>query len=208
MPGTTRDFIEESLSIRGIPVIITDTAGLHETDDPVEVIGIKKTYEHTDLSDLVLFMLDASCRITAEDCKIYERISDRKLIIVINKSDLVEDKHRLDVPDSWINIPQVKISALYNQGLDRLKDLIAEISLSEQGVDIEHAIIPNLRHKIALERSLRAVSSAVKGMRIQTPFELIAIDIKEAIDSLGEITGVIVNEDMLDRIFSRFCIGK
>jgi tRNA modification GTPase len=112
------------------------------------------------------------------------------------------------VPDSWINIPQVKISALYNQGLDRLKDLIAEISLSEQGVDIEHAIIPNLRHKIALERSLWAASSAVKGMRMQTPFELIAIDIKEAIDSLGEITGVIVNEDMLDRIFSRFCIGK
>jgi tRNA modification GTPase len=207
-PGTTRDFIEEPLDIRGIPVIITDTAGLHETDDPVEVIGIKKTYEHTDLSDLVLFMLDASCRITEEDYKIYERISGRKLIIVINKSDLVDDKHRLDMSDSWINIPQVKISALYNQGLDRLKDWIAEISLSEQGFDTEHAIIPNLRHKIALERSLRAASSAVKGMRMQTPFELIAIDIKEAMDSLGEITGVIANEDMLDMIFSRFCIGK
>ena len=207
-PGTTRDFIEEPLGIRGIPVIITDTAGLHETDDPVEIIGIKKTYEHTDLSDLVLFMLDASCRITEEDYKIYERISDRKLIIVINKSDLVDDKHRLDMPDSWINIPQVKISAIYNQGLDRLKDLIAEISFSEQGFDTEHAIIPNLRHKIALERSLRAASLAVKGMRIRTHFELVSIDIKEAMDSLGEITGIIANEDMLDRIFSRFCIGK
>lgn len=207
-PGTTRDFIEEPLGIRGIPVIITDTAGLHETDDPVEVIGIKKTYEHTDLSDLVLFMLDASCRITEEDYKIYERISDRTLIIVINKSDLVDDKHRLDMPDSWINIPRVKISALYNQGLDRLKDLIAEISLSEQGFDIEHAIIPNLRHKTALEKSLRAASSAVEGMRMRTHFELIAIDIKEAMDSLGEITGVNANEDMLDKIFSRFCIGK
>ncbi len=207
-PGTTRDFIEEPLSISGIPVVITDTAGLHETDDPVEVIGIKKTYEHTDLSDLVLFVLDASYRITEEDGKIYERISDRKLIIVINKSDLVEDKHRLDVPDSWIKIPQVKISALYGQGLARLKDLIAKMALSEQGFDTEHAIIPNLRHKIALERSLRAASSAVKGMRMRIPFELIAIDIKEAIDTLGEITGVIAHEDILDRIFSRFCIGK
>ncbi|HUV49677.1 MAG TPA: tRNA uridine-5-carboxymethylaminomethyl(34) synthesis GTPase MnmE [Anaerolineae bacterium] len=208
MPGTTRDFIEEPLGIRGIPVIITDTAGLHETDDPVEVMGIKKTYEHTDLSDLVLFVLDAGCRITGEDYKIYERIGDRKLIIVINKSDLVDDEHGLDMPDSWINIPQVKISALYGHGLDRLKDLIAKTSLSEQGFDSEHTIVPNLRHKIALERSLQAASSAVKGMRMQTPFELISIDIKEAVDSLEEITGVIANEDMLDRIFGRFCIGK
>lgn len=208
MPGTTRDFIEEPLSIRAIPVIITDTAGLHETDDPVEVVGIKKTYEHADLSDLVLFMLDASCRITEEDYKIYARISNRKLIIVINKSDLVDDEHKLDMPASWTHIPQVKISALYNQGIDRLKDLIAKLSLSEQGFDAGHSIVPNLRHKIALERSLRAASSVVDGMRMQMPFELISIDIKEAIDSLGEITGVIANEDMIDMIFSRFCIGK
>jgi tRNA modification GTPase len=208
MPGTTRDFIEEPLGIRGIPVIITDTAGLHETDDPVEVIGIKKTYEHTDLSDLVLFVIDAGCRITEEDYKIYERISNRKLIIVINKSDIVDDKHKPDMPNSWINIPQVKISALYSQGLDRLKNLIAKISLSEHGFDTEHTIVPNLRHKIALERSLHAASSAVEGMQRRTPLELISIDIKEAIDSLEEITGVIANEDMLDRIFSRFCIGK
>jgi len=207
-PGTTRDFIEEPLGIRGIPVIITDTAGLHETDDPVEVIGIKKTYEHTDLSDLVLFVLDAGCRITEEDYKIHERISNRNLIIVINKSDLVDDKYKPDMPDSWINIPQVKISALYGHGLDKLKDLIAKISLGEHGFDAEHTIVPNLRHKIALERSLQATSSAVEGMQMRTPFELISIDIKEAIDSLEEITGVISNEEMIDRIFSRFCIGK
>lgn len=208
MPGTTRDFIEEPLSIRGIPVIITDTAGLHETVDPVEVIGIKKTYEHTDLSDLILFVLDAGCRITDEDYKIYERISDRNLIIVINKSDLLDDKYKPDMPDSWINIPQVKISALYGQGVDGLKDLIAKTSLSEHGFDAEHTFVPNLRHKIALERSLQAASSAVEGMQMRTPFELIAIDIKAAIDSLEEITGVISNEEMIDRIFSRFCIGK
>ncbi|MDO9566250.1 MAG: tRNA uridine-5-carboxymethylaminomethyl(34) synthesis GTPase MnmE [Candidatus Desulfaltia sp.] len=208
MPGTTRDFIEEPLGIRGIPVIITDTAGLHETDDPVEVLGIKKTYEHTDLSDLVLFVLNADCRITEEDYKIYERISNRKLIIVINKSDLVDDKYKLEMPNSWINIPQVKISALYGQGLDRLKDLIAKTVLSEHCFDTEHTVVPNLRHKIALERSLQAASLAVEGMQRRTPFELISIDIKEAIDSLEEITGVIANEEMLDRIFSRFCIGK
>lgn len=208
IPGTTRDFIEEPLNIRGIPVIITDTAGLHETDDPVEILGIKKTYEYAEQSDFVLFMLDAGCRITANDYKIYEKISDKKLIIVINKSDLVDDGYWPDIPDSWLDKPKVKISALYGQGLDKLKDLIAETSFRKHDFETEHSIVPNLRHKIALENSFKAVSLAVEGMRNFSPLELISIDIKDSIDALDEITGAVAGKDILDRIFGRFCIGK
>jgi tRNA modification GTPase len=208
IPGTTRDLIEEILNIHGIPVIIADTAGLHETDDPVEVIGIKKTQEYINGSDLVLFMVDASDSLTSEDYKIYETINDKQMILVVNKSDLVEDEFKLEAADSWKKIPSIKISALYGSGINELKDLIAKLTIGENGFEVGNKIIPNLRHKIALERSLQLSVSAVKEIRKGTPFELIAIDILEAVDTLGEVLGVTVKEDVIDQIFSRFCIGK
>ncbi|MES0445385.1 MAG: tRNA uridine-5-carboxymethylaminomethyl(34) synthesis GTPase MnmE [Desulfobacterales bacterium] len=208
IPGTTRDLIEEILNIHGIPVIIADTAGLHETDDPVEVIGIKKTQEYINGSDLVLFMVDASDSLTSEDYKIYETINDKQMILVVNKSDLAEDDFELEAADSWKKIPSIKISALYGSGINELKDLIAKLTIGERGFEVGNKIIPNLRHKIALERSLQLSVSAVEEIRKETPFELIAIDILEAVDTLGEVIGVTVKEDVIDQIFSRFCIGK
>lgn len=207
-PGTTRDLIEETLNIRDIPVIITDTAGLHETDDPVESIGIRKTQEHINSSDLILFMVDASCSLTKDDYKIYEKFSNKRMILVINKSDLVDDGFEPEIPDFWNEMPKIKISALYNRGINELRDLIAKISIGEGTFNGGNTIIPNLRHKLALERSLQAVSSAVSGIQENAPFELIAIDLREAIDSLGDIVGLSTSEDVLDQIFSRFCIGK
>jgi tRNA modification GTPase len=208
IPGTTRDLIEETLNIRGIPVIIADTAGLHETDDPVEVIGIEKAQKYIRDSDLVLFMVDASDPLTDEDYNIYKTIRNKRLILVINKSDLVEDDFEPAVPDSWCNIPRIKISALYGTGLNDLKDLIVNLSIGEYGLEAKNTIIPNLRHKIALEQSLRLCVAAIEEIRQQTSFEFIAIDIQEAIDSLGEIIGDTAKEDVVDQIFSRFCIGK
>ncbi len=208
IPGTTRDLIEEILNIHGIPVIIADTAGLHETDDPVEVIGIKKTQEYINGSDLVLFMVDAIDSLTSEDYKIYETINDKQMILVVNKSDLAEDDFELEAADSWKKIPSIKISALYGSGINELKDLIARLTIGERGFEVGNKIIPNLRHKIALERSLQLSVSAVEEIRKETPFELIAIDILEAVDTLGEVIGVTVKEDVIDQIFSRFCIGK
>ena len=207
-PGTTRDLIEETLNIRGIPVIIADTAGLHETDDPVEVIGIKKTQEYINSSDLILFMVDAGASLSSEDYKIYETIQDKRVILVVNKSDLVADDFEPELPDLWKKTPYLKISALYGRGLNKLKDLIARVVMGKDGLEIRNTIIPNLRHKIALEKSLQLSVSAVEEIRKGTPFELIAIDIKEAIDSLGEIIGVTAKEDVIDQIFRRFCIGK
>ena len=208
IPGTTRDLIEETLNIRGIPVIIADTAGLHETDDPVEVIGIRKAQEYINGSDLVLFMIDASDPLTGEDYSIYKTINGKRLILVVNKSDLVEDDFELETPVSWGKIPCLKISALYGRGLNALKDLIVKLATGEHCLEVSHTIIPNLRHKIALERSLRLSVAAIEAIQQGTPFELIAVDIQEAIDSLGEIIGVTAREDVIDQIFSRFCIGK
>ncbi|MEE8554128.1 MAG: tRNA uridine-5-carboxymethylaminomethyl(34) synthesis GTPase MnmE, partial [Desulfobacterales bacterium] len=196
IPGTTRDLIEEILNIHGIPVIIADTAGLHETDDPVEVIGIRKAQEYINGSDLVLFMVDASDSLTSEDYKIYETINDKQMILVVNKSDLVEDDFELEAADSWKKIPIIKISALYGSGINELKDLIAKLTIGEHGFEVGNKIIPNLRHKIALERSLQLSVSAVEEIRKGTPFELIAIDILEAVDTLGEVIGVTVKEDV------------
>lgn len=208
VPGTTRDLIEETLNIRGIPVVITDTAGLHETSDLVELIGIKKTYEFIDGSDLILFMIDASRPLSEDDYDIFKKIEKKNPILVINKTDLVEDGFRLEFPDSLNKIPSVSISALYNRGIETLKDLIAKVSIGESHFNARNAIIPNLRHKLALEQSIKAADSALKGLIEGISFEFLAIDIQEAIDSLGEIIGITAREDVLDQIFSRFCIGK
>jgi tRNA modification GTPase len=208
IPGTTRDLIEETLNIRGIPVIIADTAGLHETDDPVEVIGIEKTQKYIGDADLVLFMVDASDPLTVEDENIYKTIKNKRLVVVINKWDLVEDDFNLDIPESWGTLPKIKISALYGRGMNELKNLIAKLSMGEYGLEVQNKIIPNLRHKMALERTLKLCVSAVEEMRKETSFEFIAIDIKEATESLGEIIGDTAKDHVIDEIFSRFCIGK
>jgi tRNA modification GTPase len=208
IPGTTRDLIEETLNIHGIPVVIADTAGLHDTHDPVEVIGIEKTQEYINGSDLILFMMDASDPLTAEDIKIFETVKHKPLIMVINKIDLVGDDFEPRIPGPWEKIPTVNISALYSRGLSRLKDSIAKLATGEKRLEVRNRIVPNLRHKIALEESLQLAVSAAREVRNGTPFELIAIDIQEAIDRLGEIIGVSAREEVLDQIFSRFCIGK
>jgi tRNA modification GTPase len=128
--------------------------------------------------------------------------------VVINKIDLVEDDFKPEIPEAWNKIPNVKISALYGNGLSTLKDLIAELAIGDHHLEVQSTIIPNLRHKIALEKSLEFAVSASEEIRKGTSFELIAIDIKETLDSLGEIIGAVAKEDVIDQIFNRFCIGK
>jgi tRNA modification GTPase len=208
IPGTTRDLIEETLNIRGIPVIIADSAGLHDTEDPIEVIGIEKTHKYIHGSDLILFMIDASDPFTPEDHKIYQTIKNKQLILVINKIDLVDNGFVPDIPEEWKKRPGIKISALYGKGLSDLKDMIANITIGDHHLEIQNTIIPNLRHKIALEKSLALVVSAAEEIRKGTLLDLVAIDIQEAFGCLGEIVGDVTREDVIEQIFSRFCIGK
>jgi len=206
IPGTTRDMIEENLVIRGIPVLLIDTAGLRESDDPVEKIGMEKTRERIQNADLLLFMTDMEHPLSAEDYDIFRAISGKKRIWVINKSDLASGR-KAQIPESWQDMPRIIISAKYDQSIGELKDLIAETVLTS-AFACENAVIPNLRHKQAMEKSMQAVNTAKQGMEKGLPFELISMDIRESADLLGEIIGLTVREDVLDRIFSTFCIGK
>jgi len=208
LPGTTRDIIEETININGIPAIISDTAGLHNSKDPVEVLGIEKAYEQITISDIVLFMIDASLELTKEDYKILKDLKHKEKIIIINKIDLVNKKFVFEMPESWKGIETVNISALYNKGIDKLQRVITKIATDGLTINSKNSIIPNMRHKIEIEKCLETTSRAKEGLKDETSFELIAIDLKEAIDSLGEIIGVSIKEEMLNKIFSRFCIGK
>lgn len=208
IPGTTRDIIEETISINGIPAIITDTAGLHDSEDPIEVIGIKKAYENIKHSDIVLFMVDASRPLTKEDYKIQDDFNEKNLILVINKTDLVEENFEIETPESWKKLQTVKISALYNKGIERLTENIRKVAMGDFSLNGQNRIIPNLRHKIAMESCLIAANRAVGGLKNEKSYEFIAIDIKEALDFLDDIIGISVKEDILDQIFRKFCIGK
>jgi len=207
-PGTTRDIIEETLNIEGIPVIISDTAGVHQTENPVEMIGIKKTLEHVGGSDLVLFMIEANSPLGAADHQIYEQIKSKPVFVVLNKIDLTHNTDETTIPDAWTYNECLRISALYDQGIDHLRDTIVKRAGGENPVDLAEAIVPNLRHKLLLEKTLAAAETIVDELQKETSSELVAIHLQEAIDTLGEITGDSAKVDVLDQIFSRFCVGK
>ena len=208
VPGTTRDLIDETVIIHGIPVVVTDTAGLQETGDEIEALGIGKTLARLEESDLVLFMVDASGPLSDADLRIYERIKERKHLLVLNKMDLVRSGSEVKIPRGWERAGAVRISALFNRGLDELKNGIKKKALHDCGFREGNSVIPSLRHVLSLQSSMESVTRAADGAKGDMPSEIIAIDLQEAIQSLGEIIGVTAREDVLETIFSRFCVGK
>ena len=208
IPGTTRDTIEETLRINGIPIIMADTAGLHHTDDPLETIGIKKTLENVNGADLVLLMIEANGSLTDEDVEIFEKIQPKPVIIVINKIDLVNGDSLAEFPQSWANKAKVRISALYDRGIDVLKQQIIATVGGKKPIDVQETIIPTLRQKLLLESSLGTAETVIDEMKNGTPMELIAIDLRDVMGTLGEIIGATVKVDVLDHIYNQFCIGK
>ena len=209
VPGTTRDPVEEGLNIDGIPFVIADTAGIHQTDDLVEIIGIEKARDHISTSDLVLYMKEPGTKFSNKE---FEKIvtpenqAYSKAIFVINKIDLEQD----DLPElseKYHHIPKIEISALLNKGIKELKQKIVSICIAD--LDLEKSsIIPNLRHKKALEEAVESLISVKDGLKQAMEDEMLAIDIKTSIDCLGTITGETASFDILENIFSNFCIGK
>jgi tRNA modification GTPase len=208
VPGTTRDVIEETLNLEGIPVVISDTAGVHDTDHPVEKIGIEKTLAHVNGSDLVLFMIEAHRPLGSEDQLIYDQINSKPRIVVLNKIDLIQEGNETTLPDNWRFDEQVSISALYDQGIDQLKHQVIKIAGGQNPLDVNGVIVPNLRHKLLLETSLDAAESVIEQLRNGTSSDLVAIHLQEAIDALGVISGHNAKVDVVNEIFSRFCVGK
>lgn len=207
-PGTTRDVIEETLNLEGIPVIISDTAGVHHTDNPVEIIGIEKAIEQVNGSDLVLFMIEANNALGAEDHDIYEKIKSKPIIIVLNKIDLTHQDKETAIPAGWSFDGRARISALYDRGIGDLKEMIVKLAGGANPVDLNEAVVPNLRHKLLLEKSCQAAEALIEQMQNGVSSDLIAIYLQEAIEALGAVSGENMRVDVLDQIFSRFCVGK
>ncbi|OEU47212.1 MAG: hypothetical protein BA861_03085 [Desulfobacterales bacterium S3730MH5] len=208
VPGTTRDFIEETVNIGGVPMRLIDTAGVHDTEDALEMAGIRFTMERMDDAGIVLFMVDCSVPLNDDDVDIYNVVRNREAILVINKIDLGDEGGVGGIVDRLKGLPWVEISALYNKGIEELKSAVFRVVTYQGGFGDVPSIVPNVRHKVAIERAVVASKRVVAGLGTGLPAELLAIDLKEALEGLGEIVGETTTEDVLDKIFKRFCVGK
>lgn len=202
--GTTRDVIEEYINLDGIPVRIIDTAGIRETEDVVEKIGVERSKEKINQADLVIFMLDTSRELDEEDREIINYIKDKKYLVLLNKVDL-ERKIDLDELKDLEN--KIEISAKEALGIDRLKDEIKNLFFSGK-IDSESLIVTNTRHKQALYRAIENLNQGLNGMNRNEFLDLVSIYVTSALKALGEITGAEVEEDVVNKIFAEFCCGK
>jgi tRNA modification GTPase len=205
VPGTTRDVIEEYINLDGIPVRITDTAGIRDTEDIVEKIGVEKSKEKIEEADLVILMLDASRDLDEEDKIIIDKVKDRKYIVLLNKTDLEDIKISQEIINNLNNM--IDISAKTGKGIDNLKNEIKNLFFNGE-INSESLIISNSRHKQALYRALENCDVALNKININEYLDLISIYITAAMRALGEITGDELEEDLLNKIFSEFCVGK
>ncbi|MEH1783352.1 MAG: tRNA uridine-5-carboxymethylaminomethyl(34) synthesis GTPase MnmE [Nostoc sp.] len=209
LPGTTRDVVESQLVVGGIPVQVLDTAGIRQTTDQVEKIGVERSHRAANVADLVLLTIDASAAWTEGDQEIYDKVQHRPLIIVINKIDLVEESDRKNIQSQIPNPKsQILTAAAQNQGIDALETAILEIVQSGkvQAADMDLAI--NQRQAAALTQAKISLEQVQATIAQQFPLDFWTIDLRGAIQALGEITGEEVTESVLERIFSKFCIGK
>ena len=208
IPGTTRDIIQEDISVAGIQVNIIDTAGIRDTKDLVENIGVDRSLEYIDKSDLILFMVDASASLTADDYKIYERIKDKKSVLLINKMDKKNKENVEAIYEKFEDIIKIPMSVEQNIGFFELENYIKDNFMLGNIKMNNELILTNSRHKAFMVEAIKSIIQALESINIGMPLDIISIDIQNTADSLGHITGESVKEDVLKEIFSRFCIGK
>lgn len=205
--GTTRDTIEEYINLQGIPLKMIDTAGIRETDNEVEKIGIEKSRKITRDADLVIAIFDGSKELTAEDVEILHLIQAKTAIIVINKEDLGQPNEDT-IKSLKIGKPIVKISALKGSGIEDLYSQIIKLFEMNEIKEDSSFMITNLRHKQAIEEARKKSEEALQTINDKMPIDIVAIQIKDILESLGKITGDNVSEDIIKDIFAKFCLGK
>ncbi len=208
VPGTTRDFIEETINIRGIPVRLTDTAGVRKSAEAIEKEGIEFVWEKVLAADVVIILIDGNTRPTEEDFEVINRNRKKKIVLVINKSDL---PHKITDAELTGMIPGVDplwISAKYGGGISELKERIYSMASDNRESMESDVILTNLRHKISLEKTAESLAAAKDNIARESAAELAAFDIRTALEHLGDIAGETTTDDVLDRIFSNFCVGK
>lgn len=208
IPGTTRDVIEEFVNIKGIPLKIVDTAGIRETEDIVEKIGVEKSKESFISADLVIMVLDSSRKLSQEDIEILENLENKKTIVLLNKTDLPQEIEMDKVNQYVDNDSIIKISALKHKGIEELQEKIEAMVYKGSVKNSSNLMITNSRHKDALLKAYESINDAISAIDQNMPYDFIEVDFKNIWDYLGYINGDTIKEDLLDTIFSNFCIGK
>ena len=208
IPGTTRDTIEELISIHGVPVHLVDTAGIRDHNDTVEGLGIERARQKLAEADLVLFLVDASAGMTEQDQELYSSVEGQDHLVVLNKRDLVEQKQLSELTAFFAPQVPVQISAKKHEGLDDLQEAVYRKIAIGSGVEEQPSCAPNVRHKAILNETLLSCNQIQDAFAQQAPADLLAVELQTALDCLSDIVGLTTPEDVLEKIFLEFCIGK
>lgn len=205
IPGTTRDTLEETVDLDGIPVVLVDTAGIDETNNVIEKRGIERSRAAVQQADVVLLVVDSSAHVTEADRQVAALCVDKPTIVVVNKDDLPTVCHYEDIlPDA----PHIAVSALRGTGIGELEDVMEDVILSGCVLTSDTPIASNPRHRALFRRALESVTHAQGALQQGLPADFLTIDVSEAVDALGRVTGETASEELLENIFSDFCIGK
>jgi len=203
IPGTTRDTLEEVVNIKGVPFVLVDTAGIGHSRDLLESLSVERSRQALKQADLVLLVLDTSQPLTTADQEIINSLAQKMVLVVANKNDL---PHQADL--SGLSCPLVYTSALSGEGLGQLEETMINVVLGGQVCTSDHLLVSNPRQKQALEKAAQHLESALAAVKTGLPEDFISIDLTSAVNALGEITGETVGEELLESIFSQFCVGK
>ena len=208
IPGTTRDVIEDFVSVKGVPLRLIDTAGIRETEDVVERIGVERSRKALKDADLVLLVFNQSEPLMQEDRVLIEATEDQKRIVILNKTDLENKLDLTELEELIDQEPIVKTSLVTQQGLDDLEQQIANLFFSGQTGEKDATYISNTRHIALLEEAEASLDQVINGIELDMPVDLVQIDMTHAWDLLGEITGDSVQDELITQLFSQFCLGK
>lgn len=206
--GTTRDVIEEQLLLDGVPLVLADTAGIRKTEDYVEQIGVEKSRRLLQDAELVICVVDGSEGLTAEDEEILQAASEKPCVIIVNKSDLEIDTTLQQLQKRFGIDKVMPLSARTNEGIDRFAAWLKNYVYGSEGTLSDGVYVQNARHEELLRKALQSLQDAQRAAQERLPYDCIVIDVRNAIDLLGEITGDTVQDEIINEIFARFCIGK
>lgn len=208
IPGTTRDTIEESIKIGGVPLVLMDTAGLRETDNKVEKIGIERARKSMEQADLVLAVIDGSRPLEKEDRELLSSLQGRKSMVILNKYDLPQEVDTEEIKTLSGDAPVVSLSARYGSGMEELEEALRRLTETQDRDAGRQLFLTNLRHVDLVKKALEAVRRAQQSLEDNMPADCITVDLVEAWNRMGEITGDTVDNELINKIFERFCVGK
>jgi len=208
IPGTTRDAIEEILYLNGIPVILTDTAGIRESKNIIEKIGVKKSISEIEKADILIIIIDNSRKLTEDDIRILEKTKEKKHIVCLNKIDEKSKVNKNELEKYIKKESILEISVLKNKGIDKLEEKIRDLTIGKDKFEIEEKIIINKRQKISILNAKDSIENAIEAMKNKMSEEFLALDLRRAYILMGDVIGENTKEDILNAIFSKFCVGK